>query len=248
MSFFLKKRQKNLFSKKPISKLRRTVGAVLLAGALFAEGIIVADDGYNRDFERTNITMNYGISIINNFIGKTNEVYPIRTLYVTVAADEELIAKYKSKGACFDSLERIVCDVSQEYKKEFGIEFVIGDYAIYESDNRLMSIEDRYEDARDKVERAHTSIKLLFSAQETRDEYVGMARFYGNSAFVVMRENNEKNRQLLAHEIGHIFGAEHVRDITSVMYPEMPYPLVKNILWNEATKKIIMRNKYQLFI
>ncbi|HLD89271.1 MAG TPA: M12 family metallo-peptidase [Candidatus Nanoarchaeia archaeon] len=261
MNFFLNRRSvdgwENLFSKKKkISPLKRIIGATLLAGTLFAGGVLLADDYINNDFERTTIAANYSTSEARKFIAeKFNYDFnrkgyeEIRILNVTIAADEELICRYESRGACFDELEKVVDAVSEEYRKKFGIYFQVKNYATYESDNKISYIEDRHRDAKEKVERSGTELKFLFTGQEAENSYVGFAPFYGNSALIYITDNAEKNFETLAHEIGHVFGAEHVNDKRSVMYWSMAYPTITGELyWDDATKKVIARNKQMFFL
>lgn len=237
-----------------ISKFRRIAGAAILAGTLFAGGVLLADDYINNDFERTTIAANYSISEVKRFIAeKYNYNFnmtgseEIRTLNVTLAADEELVCRYESRGACFDDLEKLVDAVSEEYRKEFGIYFQVKNYATYESNNKLSYIEDRHRDAKEKVERSGTDLKFLFTGQAPEGDFVGLAPFHGNSVLTYITDNAEKNLEILVHEIGHIFGAKHVDDKRSVMYYSMAYP-PGEIYWDDATKKVIARNKPMLFL
>ncbi len=71
------------------------------------------------------------------------------------------------------------------------------------------------------------------------EKYTGLAKMNGRFCVVNMYETWIITE---LHEVGHLFGARHSNDVTSIMYPES---LFLRSCWDECNRRRILDNKYR---
>ena len=94
---------------------------------------------------------------------------------------------------------------------------------------------DIYRDARGRVDR-------VGNCQQGLGNYVVSSVF---TPFVTYGPDSEPelDLQALIHELGHIFGAEHIEDISSIMHEDFDY----RTEFDKKSREVILKNKFCQF-
>ncbi len=221
---------------------KKEVLGVVLAGML---NLLVYDIGA-RDF--------HGISNIYNTIHcernpgkKENE----RKIKVTLAVDSDLVVDY-GKEKIFNSLENILGAVSKKSKQEFGISFEVNNEFVYTAEESIYG-SIRVEEATLKVPKFENELRVVFTKRpisyvKSSDGEVGailgMAPLNHNICLIYFREDFSDLANTTLHEILHAFGAEHVDDISSLMYFDNSE---ENPTIDKTTLDSVLHNKNKKF-
>ncbi len=195
---------------------KKEVLGVVLAGML---NLLVYDAGA-RDFHEISNIYN-SIHCKLNPGKKENE----RKIKVALAVDSDLVTDY-GKEKIFKSLENILESVSKKSKQEFGISFEINDEFIYNSEEHIYG-SIRVEEAILKVPKFKNELRLVYTKRPISyfknsdgeiGAILGMAPINHNICLIYFREDFSDLTNTTLHEILHAFGANHVDDISSLMY------------------------------
>lgn len=161
--------------------------------------------------------------------GRKNEE---RKIKITLAADSALVEETGEKEI-FSILENIVNSVSERANKEFGISFEVKNKFVYDAKEHIYGY-IRVEEASLKVPKFNNELRLVFTKRpinyhliipENKNELpyytptLGMAPIDHNICLIYLGENIQELTNTTLHEILHSFGAEHVDDKNSLMYP-----------------------------
>ncbi|MEK6857728.1 MAG: matrixin family metalloprotease [Nanoarchaeota archaeon] len=196
---------------------KKEVLGFVLAGMLN----FVLYDVYAKDFEKIGGVYN-SIHCKLNPGRKESE----RKIKVTLAVDKDLVAKHGEKEI-FNTLENILASVSERAKWDFGISFEVKDKFVYDARKKIYGYE-RVEEASLKVPKMENELRLIFTERpityykQPSGNYtaaVGIAPINQNICLIYFDENIPKLTDTTLHEILHSFGAEHVADKASLMYP-----------------------------
>lgn len=174
-----------------------------------------------------------------------------RNIAVTVFADSELLEKNAEQTE--REIKEIIEFVANIFKKEFGAilvlraikpwEFPRGETEINAS-RALVDIQQKPEYKDSDIILGFTKKNLYRMRTVTNDDtLVQQKEYVGGLAFIADKVAVIQNDELIAlHEVGHIFGANHSKDASSVMYQ---YPQSKN--FDNENKIIIQKNIKERF-
>jgi tetratricopeptide (TPR) repeat protein len=133
----------------------------------------------------------------------TAQPVDVRTVTMRVAADES----YRSLPDWEANLRRIVRVVSDIYEKQFQIRFVVLDLVQFQTRPRG-SVDRHLEKLVADVPIGEADVLIGFTGEGCVDRAGGAARAFGRFA-VIMAACAQQVEGVLAHEIGHLFGAFH---------------------------------------
>jgi len=137
-----------------------------------------------------------------------------RTIRVKVLGDEDYRRDTKW-AASADDLLRVV---SAEIEQTFGIRFLPVAHDEWISDDRKKTLEALAEDLDARLDKGDADVVLAITAQKNPAAgYSGFAQF--REGLVLIRDGPDRDElaRTLIHEFGHLFGAVHVDDPSSVM-------------------------------
>ncbi|GAX62899.1 hypothetical protein SCALIN_C45_0057 [Candidatus Scalindua japonica] len=148
----------------------------------------------------------------------------IRVINVKVVADEEFRASDEWVDVIVESFKR----TSAFYEEQFGIKFNLKLIGEWISDNNSFNIQSLLEELSNNVGKDGSELVVGFTRQVSKSlkcvfsrPALGIALPFND--YVIVRADRKKGFDyhimslILTHELGHAFGALHVRDSTSVM-------------------------------
>ncbi len=189
----------------------------------------------------------------------TGPAVPQRIVRVKVLADPKL---REENPRWVEGVRELVEAASDYFEREFGIRFVaqrIGPWPLHERTSSTASLlvrlkrqvhlrerdesydlviaftgelVDIYRDARGRVDR-------VGNCQQGLGNYVVSSVF---TPFVTYAPDSEPelDLQALIHELGHIFGAEHIKDTSSIMHENFDY----RTEFDKKSREVILKNKF----
>ncbi len=164
---------------------------------------------------------------------QTREV-PLRIL-----ADEE----YRASPEWEKKAGRAVAIASKDFKKLFGIRFRISDVAAWDTEGSPPFLAKIAEALDRSVRKGTDEIVVLLTARECpEDAYKGFSIF--REGIVVLRDPKKPIElgRVLEHEIGHLYGAVHLRDPDSIMDVQM-----RGEEFDEVNARLIRFNRLRDF-
>jgi len=138
----------------------------------------------------------------------------VREITLRLAADEEMLAIWGAKK----KVEEALSEVSRDFEKLFALRFSWQGWSDWKSDNRLQQLEELA--ARLDLQAGKGSANILVAVTAQKDltlEHTGFSLFKSGVIVVIYNSDQAKLRQLLAHELAHVFGAVHVPLSDSIM-------------------------------
>ncbi len=145
------------------------------------------------------------------------------TIYVKVLVDEE---ERTIPAAWQKKLKDRIDAASQIINQYCDIHFAVGEYATWQSDNRLSDFNRSLREFEQEVMPGRGQIAIGFSSQfKFRKGRNGLGGTRGPlSSHILLRESapnvRERERlEALVHELGHFLGAAHSKDRNSAMRP-----------------------------
>ena len=162
----------------------------------------------------------------------------IRTVNVSVAADEEFIEKY---GVLWkDKVNGFIKETSDNYYSNFGIEFKIVEYLQWKSDDF-----SHYSGLLNDLRKIYINGDIMVAYTGQRDIiFLGMT---DNNYSIVENTWPKCTVYVTMHEVGHIFELKHIPDQGSFMHPFANFCYPKFAYWDESSKQKLLKNKYKIF-
>ena len=165
----------------------------------------------------------------------------IRTVNVSVGADEEFIEKYSNSWK--DRIDEFIKNVSENYYRNFGIEFKIVEYIEWKSDDFSY-----YSDLLNDIKSIGVSgdIFIAYTKQTDRFDYLSLG--IAEHKYAIVRDTWTKCSIFsTTHEIGHSFDLKHVTESWSYMNSStfFCHPILAD--WDESSKEKLLKNKYKYF-
>ncbi|MGQ9801666.1 MAG: tetratricopeptide repeat protein [Candidatus Saccharicenans sp.] len=138
----------------------------------------------------------------------------IREITIRLAADEELQDRPISR----ERVESLLREVSREFEKLFGLRFRWQGWERWRSPDGARNLEELAEDLDRAGLKMGAEILLAVTGQPDLElEYTGFSLFREATVIVIYTPDRQKLKKLLAHELGHVFGAVHVPSTSSIM-------------------------------
>lgn len=148
----------------------------------------------------------------------------VRIVKVRVVADEE----FRKRSDWVEEIEESFKRSSAFYEELFGIKFEVKQIGEWVSDNDTKNIQILLRQLSDKIGRDDNDLVVGFTLQTPNifkcvfsRAALGVALPFSNYMMVRAQRNRGQNYYktslVLTHELGHIFGALHVDDTSSVM-------------------------------
>ena len=138
----------------------------------------------------------------------------LRDINIKMLADEEFSSIPHGK----ELVEEALYEVSSEFEELFGLRFHISGWSHWHSDNNLKSVAALAESLDFSFENREADLLMAITSQKNMDrEYSGISVFRAGVVVIIFNPQREKLRRLLAHELGHVFGAVHVPLSDSIM-------------------------------
>ncbi len=162
----------------------------------------------------------------------------IRIVNVSVGADEEFIEKY---GDSWKSrIDNYIQNASENYYKNFGIEFKISEYIEWKSDD----FSDYSSLLYDIKKIGINGDTLIAYTNQTDYIYLGMAE---HNRAIVEDTWPKCTIYVTMHEFGHLFDLKHAPESWSIMnkFANLCYPTFAD--WDEKSKQNILNKKYKIF-
>ncbi len=143
----------------------------------------------------------------------------VRTVTVKLVADEEFrAADGERPGEWTHHVRRLASSVSKEFDERFGIRFAIVGVGVWISRDGRRSVQDLLGDLYPDARKSRADILIGFTAQGTvSDRFAGGTSFDHRVVLVRMTWPESVMRNILKHELCHIFGAIDIREPGSVM-------------------------------
>jgi hypothetical protein len=143
----------------------------------------------------------------------------VRTVTVKLVADEEFRAAGRAwPGEWTHEVRRMVSSVSGEFEERFGIRFAIAGVGVWMSDNGRHSVQNLLGDLYPDARKSKAQILIGFTAQGTiSDRFAGGTSFEHRVVLIRRTWPESAMRDILRHELCHIFGAIDIREPGSVM-------------------------------
>jgi len=180
--------------------------------------------------------------VTGNVFSQNNE--EIRTIKVTAAADEEFRTFFNWER----EIENRIGFVSDVFTSEVGIKFKVVRFIEWKSDDNTNMMQLLLRDLRRSIEKGESDIVIGFTSQFSNqshsnyDDYIaGLA--YSFQDYMLVRTirserwNQYRKFQSLIHEIGHLFGAVHVKGETSIM--QNPISSQRILRFDDHNKRIL---------
>ncbi len=171
----------------------------------------------------------------------------IRIIIVKVVIDD----KYKQKNK--NSEERIVDlfnEVSVIYENQFRIKFILKDFEEWSSESDSDDKRAMLNEVKRKFQiMPEIDIVVAFTDQKTNYLWwMGVAEYLGNYALVGVSDDAFFEKRIIAHEIGHLFGAIDYDGYHGSPFSVMNYDFFKETdYFDMKNVKIIMKNKFRNF-
>lgn len=145
------------------------------------------------------------------------ETYPLRTITLRVAADEE----YRSQAGWEELIRAHIGAASHAFEKNFRVRFQVKDFVSWDSNDHVGKVLSLLEELEAEVGPGGADVVLGVSGQKPPwgETLRGGARPLGSKAVVLLSRDlsDAVHPVAIAHEMGHLFGAWHVNDGGSVM-------------------------------
>ena len=138
----------------------------------------------------------------------------VRRISVRLLADEEFSALADGKK----KIEAVLGKVSEEFGAAFGLEFLNLGWGEWKSPDEARTVEDLAEWLDSPAIRQEADLLIAVSGQKgISTEHSGLALIKAGVVVLVYTPDEKKLKNLIKHELGHIFGAVHVPFPGSVM-------------------------------
>lgn len=166
-----------------------------------------------------------------------------RKIYVKAAVDEEYSGRYWK-----DVIKRDIKRSSEIFEKQLGIELILTGIERWDSDDELCK-KETIEELKKEVPLENNDIVIGFTRQNydkhmDKPEYTywAIAEGVGFGNYILITSELSR-RQVISHEVAHLFDADHSPDEKSIMY----HRVNSATTFDEKNKKKILKNKYQNF-
>ena len=166
-----------------------------------------------------------------------------RTVRVKVVADDDFRRQHPDWE---ERVGTIVRDVSRRWEKEFGIRFAVKKYEPWRSDAKLADLDALARQIISGVDKRGVDIIIGITAQRNVPLRPDAHTKYPQ-AVILLREVRTPAylaNVLLPHEMGHVFGAVHVRDKNSIMHIKSnggPYDSFSSrIIWTNRQRNFVL--------
>jgi len=182
----------------------------------------------------------------------SQDVKDLRIIKVTAVFDEEFMDKFDWKREIQNRMDF----VSRVFEEEVGIRFEIVGYREWKSDNKINMMQLLLQDLKNTIPKGEGDIVIGFTSQSGHQSHASYDDFIAGLAYsfrdyVLVRTirsedwNTLSKYQSLIHEIGHLFGAVHVRHFNSIM--QNPIRSSKTLKFDAYNKEIINITKKRDF-
>ncbi|RKY88249.1 hypothetical protein DRQ09_03155, partial [candidate division KSB1 bacterium] len=176
----------------------------------------------------------------------------LRIIEVTAAADEEFRSQYN----WIEEIRNRMEFVSKVFEQEVGIRFNVIHFRKWNSDNSINIMQLLIRELKKNIPKEGSDIVIGFTSQYSKnfsgdyDDYIaGLA--YSFQDYVLIRTvrsenwNRLRKYQSIIHELGHLFGAVHVKDVSSIMHN--PIVSLRAMKFDKYNKQIIKITKKRDF-
>ncbi|MGB9893615.1 MAG: tetratricopeptide repeat protein, partial [Candidatus Saccharicenans sp.] len=138
----------------------------------------------------------------------------IREINLKLAADEELLGLWGARKR----VEEALAEVNWDFEKLFGLKFCWQGWSDWKSDDRVRQLEELAAKLDLRADKGQADLLVAVTAQKDLTmEHTGFSLFKSGVVVVIYNSDQAKLRQLLAHELAHVFGAVHVPLADSIM-------------------------------
>ncbi|MBZ0108344.1 MAG: tetratricopeptide repeat protein [Candidatus Scalindua rubra] len=152
----------------------------------------------------------------------------VRIVKVKAVADEE----FRKSPNWVEEIEESFKRSSAFYEEQFGIKFELKQIGEWISDNNTKNIQKLLRQLKDQVGKEGGDLVVGFTRQSTNmaecvfnRAALGVALPFNDYVLVRVNKNADFNYHVMAlvltHELGHVFGALHVDDSSSIMNPSL---------------------------
>lgn len=184
---------------------------------------------------------------------------PKRIVRVKVLADPKL---RETNSGWAEGVRELLNEASNYFEKEFGIRFVTQSVHPWPIKERISStalllvrlkreipLKDRNKHYDLVVALTGEFVNIYFDARARVDRIgncqKGLGNFVVSSVSVPLHQYGpDPDRDLdvmaLVHEFGHIFGAEHIQDLNSIMHKDFDY----RTEFDKKSREVILKNRF----
>lgn len=161
---------------------------------------------------RTALHIIFVLFLLTNSFFAAEKIPGTKMFTLRAAVDEECnLAQEK------ENLLRLIEEVSGEFEKEFHTGFSVAEWAEWQSENSAASIDDLAPAFFKQVTKKKADIAIGFTCQENLRGRYGVAFYEEGYILIRVVKDPALLKQVLKHELAHLFGATHVDDPDSLM-------------------------------
>ncbi len=154
-----------------------------------------------------------GTALANDRIDLAQRSQPNRIITLRIAADEE----FRAKGIWRRNLNAWITAVNRSFESAFSISWQVADIVNWHSDDQIRDVRAMIASLRHTVGTGPAEVLLGLSGQAVGSAGAGMP-FRDVAVAVRHSVSGYDMPVVIAHELGHLFGAWHVADPRSVMF------------------------------
>ena len=165
----------------------------------------------------------------------------VRTVNVSVGADEEFIEKYGDSWK--NRVDEYIKNASENYYRNFGIEFNIIEYIEWKSYDFSY-----YNDLLNDIKNIGASGDIFIAYTKQTDQLDYLSLGIAEYKYAIVRDTWTKcTIYSTAHEMGHLFGLNHVLESWSYMNSSTFFCHPNLADWDKISKEKMLKNKYKHF-